>query len=194
MPLPKNYYTALEALDLIAKMLPDEDPKSNLLEALRDGQITAWYVDEGSGKIVDLSSGWIANRVDRGHSHLVFDARTGYARLSRSNDLTSLSRQRGGALLINKASLDALRSETPSGVPIAADHDTCEDWIRGYATEYEAKKAAGEVPSQPKRDTLKIEAQNKFPGLSGRQFVGAWGRAAHEDWKKGGRRPTSSQH
>lgn len=122
MPLAKDYYPYQEALDLIAKVLPDEDPKQNLLEALRDGQVTAWYVDEAPGKVVDISSeDWrTVNRIERGKSHLVFDARTGYARLS---DLaTSLSRQRGGALRINKAALDALRAKTSSAVSSTTEH------------------------------------------------------------------------
>ena len=50
MPLvQKDYYLSSEALELIKKALPDEDPEHSLLDALRNG-LKAWVFDEDTKK------------------------------------------------------------------------------------------------------------------------------------------------
>ena len=70
---------------------------------------------------------------------------------------------------------------------------TCEDWIRRLAAKYDSEKGSGNQPRKPNRDTLMGEALRKFTGLSQRNFLFAWKRAAHEDWTKPGRRPKPIQ-
>ena len=55
MPVPKSYYTTPEAIALIRKRWPDEDdPKGALRRLCRDGDVSAWIIDEKTGERVNV--------------------------------------------------------------------------------------------------------------------------------------------
>lgn len=54
MPLPRNYYTIEEALDLLAQRVPNEPPNLTLPELLHGWGVPTWIIDRETGCRIDV--------------------------------------------------------------------------------------------------------------------------------------------
>lgn len=109
------------------------------------------------------------------------------------NSGVAIGHEEDNTILLASQKIDALRSlESPSkahdlkieaGKPSVnslanAEHD-CREWL----------KTLNPKTNMPKnRDEMKKSARTKFPGLSQKAFLRAWGSCAPEEWKRPGRK------
>ena len=65
----------------------------------------------------------------------------------------------------------------------------CQRWLENEVATW--RKNPGSP--LPRKEDMRNAAQRNFKGLSGRSFYKAWDQTAPEEWKRGGRKPKSSQ-
>lgn len=122
MPLAeKSFYTSIEAIELIASVLPQEDPEENLRLLLFDGSVSARVFDEDTGQSIDCDPQWFHLKPDGNkpdNHRFAYDLRNGTAFVLEDNgervDLDEWldgrwkSNVKVGVLQIDKSAMDRM--------------------------------------------------------------------------------------
>lgn len=186
MPLVNpDYYTLGEALDLIEKGLPGENPLENLRQALHSRPSAAWIID-GNGRRVEIPlTLWLSFSLK---FHLTFSIERGTARFVApgANPYIVPAPVVEGQIRIDRGQLDELiRACKPplQGVVSTINAETnCKRWLKQEVEAGSKKKQKGKYLS---------EAKDQF-GVSETGFRHIWSEVVPEGWKKAGR-PKSSR-